>query len=292
MKKKISLFIVMCITILLTQTAYASESESVPSSELFEINQENQERIAQAISRDVANEQYISEVIRLFEKDIHSNSEELNNMLSEVIDELEMFDEASENKMQQAINEQNELIQNTPQTRGDWTDSYYGYLAGYMSGIQIVRSAGCPRTADYMEHAIVPVDKVHSTWTPSAKYHNNDSWATFLCTSTELYYEVFERFEQEILPSNTNYGVLTGSHAFTTSGASLDAYVGLHNVSYIVTFTKKSNGYSVTYKLSDEYDFEWNRYNNIAVGFGNNYCAVMQSCGYIRPFPITITYTS
>lgn len=66
----------------------------------------------------------------------------------------------------------------------------------------------------------------------------------------------------------------------------------LHRVEYSVTFTRMSNGgYKATYYIHDVYDFAWdnNGYDNFEVGFANNYCAAMQTMGWIRPFDIFIT---
>ncbi|MCF2684378.1 hypothetical protein JQM82_15755 [Faecalicatena contorta] len=93
-----------------------------------------------------------------------------------------------------------------------------------------------------------------------------------------------------MLVPNKSSGTISGSFAYTTSNSSLDAYTALHNVDYSATFTKKSSGgYSVAFKITDTYDFDWGNYDNFAIGFGNNYCAAMQSNGWIKPFRIVIT---
>lgn len=103
---------------------------------------------------------------------------------------------------------------------------------------------------------------------------------------------VTQKFENEILATGKNYGVVSGSFAFTSENSSLDAFASLHNVDYSVTFTKQSNGYNAAYKMTDTYDFEDNKkaYDNFAINFANNYCHGMQIQGYIKPFNITLTY--
>lgn len=99
------------------------------------------------------------------------------------------------------------------------------------------------------------------------------------------------KFQKEILQYNKSYGTVSGTFTFTSGNSSLDAYVQLHAVNYTATFSKKSNGYSCTTKLIDTFDFEWGKYDRVAVGFGNNYCYLMQQAGYIKPYGITITYS-
>ncbi|PZL77523.1 hypothetical protein CI088_01380 [Enterococcus plantarum] len=79
-----------------------------------------------------------------------------------------------------------------------------------------------------------------------------------------------------------------GSHEFTSG----DPYWALHWVNYTVSYVQRSNGgYAYTVTVSDIYDFAWGNYNNIVVGFGNNYCFAMQSLRLIKPFNISIVYT-
>ena len=101
-----------------------------------------------------------------------------------------------------------------------------------------------------------------------------------------------EKVENEILANGKLAGTVNGTVAFNKDVDGLDLYTALHNVSYSATFSKKANGYYVYFYVTDIYDFAWNRYDNFAIGFGNNYCYAMQSAGYIRPFNIVISYVA
>lgn len=72
----------------------------------------------------------------------------------------------------------------------------------------------------------------------------------------------------------------------------MDAVAALHNVDYVVTFMKQSSGgYSAIFKITDTYDFDRSNYDSFEVGFGNNYCLLMQRSRWIRPFNISIVAT-
>lgn len=100
------------------------------------------------------------------------------------------------------------------------------------------------------------------------------------------------QFEEEVLEKGKNYGVVKGSFSYTKNNSDLDHYVGSYSVNYSVSFTKSSNGYKAIYSITDTYDFKWQRYDNIAIDFANNYCYVMQEQGLIQPFLIRTVYYS
>lgn len=256
----------------------------------YNVYPEVQERIDKAIKRDESNRQYLKEIEELFLENIHTNSVELNDILMEALTSIEKIDDITQKDLQIAVDKQNELFSNTLQTKGDWTEAYNIYMAIYMKGINVVKKRNCPQTAKYMEHAIVPVDKVQTSWKPTTYYHNNDSWAEELAITPDLFDEMFYKFEEQILNAGKTSGTVNGSFAFTTSNSSLDAFASLHKVNYSVTFVKQtSGGYVATLKITDTYDFEWGNYESFEIGFGNNYCVMMQNNRWIRPFTISIT---
>ena len=163
-------------------------------------------------------------------------------------------------------------------------------MGDYRLGMKYVKLKGATHTADYMNHAIVPMDKVYTSWKPSTVYHKSDAWAKFLTQNQAFTNDIYPKFEQKIIVPGKSYGTITGSFAYTTNNSSLDAFAALHKVNYSATFNKlSSGGYSVAFKITDTYDFDWSTYDNFAVGFGNNYCYTMQSNGWIKPFQIVIT---
>lgn len=244
------------------------------------------------IEKDRSNEYYFNTIIENFYEDINTNDEELNEILLAAIESINELNILAEEDLDNAIKNQRILIEQTPKPAAAWHDLCISAMGNYSLGISIIRSKGCPQTATYMEHAIVPMDKVYTSWNPSTFYHNNDSWATSLVRNQFFTNDLFPKFEKQILLAGKNYGTVTGSFAYTTENSSLDAFAALHNVNYSVTFTKKSSGegYSTAYKITDTYDFAWGNYDNFAIGFGNNYCYAMQSNGWIKPFQIIITY--
>lgn len=285
MKRIVSVLITLTLLCtLFSQTVQAAETyEEVK----YEVYNDTKQKIDEAIERDPANKDYIDSVINLFKEDIHTNSDDLNELLLETLESVYDLDMVTEEDLKKAEEKQKNMSKNGGQTRGDGSDAYYSCLSTYNAGIQLVKANNCPQTAKYMEHAIVPYDKINSTWKPSTYYHNNDSWANDLVTSEEFFDKVFYQFEEEVLGKSS--GTVKGSFAFTTKNSWKDAYVALHNVNYSVTFTKQSSGgYSAAFKITDTYDFDWAEYNNIAVAFGNNYCLMMQTNRWIRPFSIVI----
>lgn len=72
-----------------------------------------------------------------------------------------------------------------------------------------------------------------------------------------------------------------------------ELHTSLNNVNYAVTFTQLSSGaFRTSYFISDTFDFAWNKYNNIAVDFANNYAYAMQELRLIKPYEISISYVN
>lgn len=286
MKRKYLLSRILCI-VLLTSMFIQSVSAS---DNTYNIDEAVQQKINTLIEVDSSNEFYFTTIIEDFYENVHTNSYELNQMLLSAIDSLEELEVLMKYEKQEIVEEQEQLKNNAMKERAAWEDLYASGMGDYLLGVAIVRNKGCTNTADYMEHAIVPMDKVFTTWEPTNVYHNNDTWAKELTQNQYFTDTIFPQFEEEILETGKSYGTITGSFAYTSANSSLDAFAALHNVNYSVTFTEKSSGgYSVAYKITDVYDFAWGNYDSFAIGFGNNYCYAMQSNGWIKPFDIIIT---
>lgn len=249
---------------------------------------DTQKQIDNFIADNDENKSYMQDVIALFDSQSDISSEEYNDLLLKSISTIEKQDKKAEEDLNNAYAEMSEKeLYSDP-----FKEAYDNACSLYSSGILLVVAKGANHTADYMQHAIVPYNKVGTNYRPSNITHTKDEWAKTLFTNRAFTATVTPKFENEILATGKNYGVVSGSFAFTSENSSLDAFASLHNVDYSVTFTKQSNGYNAAYKMTDTYDFEDNKkaYDNFAINFANNYCHGMQIQGYIKPFNITLTY--
>lgn len=284
MNKIISGILTLSLTIILFANTVHAESLTC------KIDPELQQQIESLMEADESNKDYIEAAVNNFKKNNKVTDSDYNTYLKEIIASIENLQDESDKSLQTAYDKQEELIKNTPSPTAAWQDLYTSAMGDYALGIKIVRSKGATHTADYMNHAIVPMDKVYTSWKPSTVYHKSDAWAKFLTQNQAFTNDIYPKFEQKIIVPGKSYGTITGSFAYTRNNSSLDAYTALHNVNYSATFNKlSSGGYSVAFKITDTYDFDWSTYNNFAVAFGNNYCYAMQSNGWIKPFQIVIT---
>lgn len=189
----------------------------------------------------------------------------------------------------------------------------YGEIVGNLElGIEIIKKRGCPHTAAYLEHAIVPWESISDkNYNPTDITHNNDEWAGTVVNSPTLFSQIEEAFYQEILLQGKNYGTIskTGVYAVEQNewnnsylsqkeqNERLDIFASLAHVNYTAMFTKnegENSGYHAIVYISDTYDFEEmdsDTYDNFEIEFGNNYCYLAQLYGYIMPFKINIYYS-
>ena len=264
-------------------------SVSKASNDTFYIYPEVQQAMEESSLVDPANELYFEEVKQMFYENVHTNSEDLNSMLAEAVSHINSVDFALENKLSTLTQEQEEMIENRNMYRDNETN-YQSALSNYALGVSLFRVKGCPYAADSMEHAVVPENKVGTSYTPTTLVYNQDSWAKKLCLIDELFWEIEGKFQSEILATGKTSGSISGGFSFTEANSSLDAYLQLHNVDYVVTFTKKSNGYASVTRLKDLYNFEKNKYSGI-MGAAVDYAYYMQQRGYIKPYYISIVYS-
>lgn len=255
-----------------------------------EINQnqifpDTQARIDSTLAEYPQFEKYINGVLDTVEiSDFSDDANEINSFIMQALDTVGEIGAMGQSRYQTAVQEYENRIE--PRVG----IAYNTALAAYNQGIRIVENRGCPNTARYMRHAICPED---STGYPASVDDTNTSWAYSLVYDCYGFYDaVCEKFESIILPNNPSGGTVGGTFEYTSKNSSLDAFAALHRVEYSVTFTRMPNGgYKATYYIHDVYDFAWdnNGYDNFEVGFANNYCAAMQTMGWIRPFDIFIT---
>ena len=274
-------------TTLLKNPVYASNEYNLPltNETIIEINE--------FLKQYPQYKDYLNDVLKDAETStIATDIEKLNEHVVNAIEQISQLKQRADKEYMVALEENDKLVKEYKRrTKSARTDSYDILLSNYLVGIAIVNECGCPNTARYMTHAIVPE---YSTVNPTTIYDTNTSWSEHLVYDCyDLYDQIFLQFEQEILADGKENGTVSGSFTFVKENSSLDAHVALHSVDYVTTFTKSANGngYDVTYLLHDTFDFEWNNYDNFVINFGNNYCYAMQVCGSIRPYEIYITQT-
>lgn len=295
MKKYLrGLFIVLSLFLFTGNVAFADDSN-------YSISNENQNLIEQAILREEANKDYIDGVIDLYHvaaSDTDS-TEDFNKFLNKSLIELKNHDELQDSLLLQAEEEAINLIDSEfiGPTEGinqrasilpPANPAYAAAITSYKAGIQLVKSKGHWQTANYMNHAIVPLTEYtyNPNWKPATYYNKNDEWAKIV-DGEELATHYYSRMKSEVFSGKNESGSWSGSYTFN-SGHLLTA---LRGVNYTITYKRQANrNYWTQIKITDVYDFKWeeNGYDNFAVGFGNNYAYAMQQGRFIKPFKIEI----
>lgn len=259
----------------------------------FTVSEENQELINNAVRREAANKDYIDGVINLYES--FSSEKEFNDSLHESLIELNNYDNQQDKILQEYTEKYSKNIDTTTFSKrkarsvtSSVDANYVAAIGAYNAGIAIVRNMGHWQTANYMEHAIVPLNVYKSgvNYTPTTYYNKNDQWAKIV-DGEELAGAYYRQLKNEAFLGLKPSGSFSGSYTFE-SGQLLTA---LHKVNYTISYRRQANGnYWTQTKVTDVFDFEWNSkgYNNFAIGFGNNYAALVQAYGYIKPFKIEI----
>lgn len=233
---------------------------------------------------------YIDNTIEVFSKEENVNPEELNVLIRRSVDEaIETYTKTNnelkliekKNKIRSSANPSSVIIAPSP---------FVTARNLYNIGINIVRQYGHNQTANYMEHGIVPVGEEASNWQPATHFSIEDNWSRRVATDDSLNGAIFGRFEEEILIKGKTHAVISGTHDFDYG----EPATALNKVNYTATFSRRNNGsYGVTMYVGDVFDFEWNSkgYNNFETGFANNYAAMMENFGLIKPYLISIYYT-
>lgn len=267
--------ILMCFMLVFPNIANASEDIQIYSSTQYAIDQ--------AVAENKVEQEYLDDIIELFNNEIHTNSEDLNILLMDALNQSILMNEKTDDELELAQKAMDEIQEqkNDSDIRGIAPMASTAENL-YIMGASLVANKGCPQTAAYMLHA--------KQANPPTYYNKNDEWAKKCALNGELFLKIEPQFQKQILETGKDYGTVSGTFAFTIDNSSLDQYTALHNVNYSVTFKKQSNGYSAVYNITDVYDFDWGKYDNFEVGFGNNYCYAMQVLGLINPFKISIIY--
>lgn len=207
----------------ISNVAYAAEISS------YEISAETQAAMAESIKQEPSNQDYFDAVTEQFYANIHTDSNDINNLLMSAVEGVNKVDESSSQDLNELLEEQEKQVEKNNQLRIEKTP-YQTALSDYRFGIALVRKFNCPHTADSMEHAIVPENQLNTSWTPSNMYYTNDSWAKTLCLNELLQWDVERNFQNEILTYNKSYRTVSGDFVFTSSNGPLDAAMQLHKV--------------------------------------------------------------
>lgn len=275
-------------------TIHASENS-------FNINNENELLIEEAVEREPGNRDYIDGVIEMYltvpgEND---SEEDFNEFLKDSLTELKRYDAEQDILLEEKTRQAQDNLEvltpfSTPimphvDIKPPANPAYAAARSAYEAGILLVNMAGHWQTANYMKHAIVSLSDYtfNPSWTPSTYVNKNDEWARTV-DSTELIHHYYSRMKSEVFSGERESGSWSSSYTFT-SGHLLTA---LRGVNYTITYKRQANrNYWTQIKITDIFDFEWekNGYDqSIAVGFGNNYAYAMQELGVIKPFKIEI----
>lgn len=143
MKRVLSVVIctICCSIMVFPSVVSANENEE------FQVYPETQVAIDEAIAQDKVNPSYIDNVIELFNNEIHTNSDELNDFLLQSLDASIAVNEKTDNELL-AIEAELEALQ----TQNNNLKAPRASLAetAYLAGVTLVQRKGCPQTAAYM----------------------------------------------------------------------------------------------------------------------------------------------
>lgn len=180
---------------------------------------------------------------------IAKDTKKVNEHIMDTIEQLYNFKKQGDIEYKIVLENHEKLVtEHNTKSKSPRSEGYDLLLTNYIAGTFIVEEAGCPNAARYMRHTVVPEG---STITPPAIYDTNTEWAEHLVYDCyDFYGQVFAQFEEEILIMGEESGTVDGSFAYTTENSSLDALASLHNVDYIVTFTKADNGYIKPFQIT------------------------------------------
>lgn len=245
------------------------------------LSQENKDLISSFEIKSTANKKYVATLIENLEIRDDITDEEFNSYITDSIEQKQTMDSEMEKELQDKVSQFNkENNDDNPRIQSRLSPVEAAERA-YQAGVLLVLNRGVRMTATYMQHARVP-----SPLSPAPRTYvsRNDEWANQV--GSEIIRRTYSDFKRNGLGKKTY--TQRGSHAFTSG----DLYTALHKVSYTVNYVQRSNGgYAYTVTVSDVFDFAWGNYNNIAGGFGNNYCVAMQTLRLIKPFNISIVYS-
>jgi len=272
LKKRISAILGMLLCLTLAQPVAAEEITT------SNIDISTQKSVEDLLVEYPDATEYIQNVINAY---VESGIENIDSYIMDAVNSVRECKAATQERAKKVQEQTEKRLENS--LISTFSEPYDTMLMNYGLGISLVRAAGCPHAADYMEHAIVPEG---SSASPSKVFHKGDSWAEEIIYCDTIQSSVTNQFESEILATGATSGTVSNTVHLTDSK---DMRLALGHVDYSVTFTKMSNGYQAYYYISDCYDFDWSSYDDVLVGFGNNYCYAMQQAGYIKPFDIVIT---
>lgn len=265
--------------------------EASESTTLF--SEDTQQYIEEETQKYPEIKPYIDNTIEVFSEQENITSEELDELIRESVEEAVKTQNKVETELktlEQKYAEEASLENLNMQPQVDIPNASVLARSLYDTGIGLVRNYGHHQTAAYMEHGIVPIGQEGTDWRPSTYFSTENDWARRVATDDSLTSSFFGRFEEEIASQGKEHGVISDTHTFMYG----ELRSSLQTVSYTATFSRRTDGaYNVSVHVSDVFDFEWNLkgYDNFELNFGNNYAAMMEDLGLIKPYQISIYYT-
>lgn len=141
LKKVMSAIIISstCMLVMFPNDAIACEK--------FEVNSDIKEQIEKAIYEHDVDPNYFKQIVNLFENNIHTNSEDLNDLLQGAIDDSIHINETVNNEL---LGVQNELEKSGEKENKSVVQTARN---AFHMGIAKVLERGCTQTANYMMHA-------------------------------------------------------------------------------------------------------------------------------------------
>lgn len=148
LKKTVSVMlgVIMCSLLALPNTANADEG--------FQIYPNTQIAIDEAVSQSKVEQDYLNSIIELFNREIHTNSDDLNELLIDALNQGIAMNEKTDYELKLAQKAAEELQAKSTNTYGAEIEPKASTAENlYLAGVALVANKGCPQTANYMLHA-------------------------------------------------------------------------------------------------------------------------------------------
>lgn len=270
------------------------------ATEQYSIEANTYEIIEEAADINPAIKYYVDNILSMYSEEHIISNDELNDIIVASVKDAVEISKQTQKELNIELKKHEQFVISEKQKDIQFQEDSYSpnsviipdpfLLArtNWALGIAAVETYGHQQTAKYMRHATVPVGASNS-WAPGPYISHNDAWARRVALDDGLNAELFPIFEDNVYNKGLSNFRITGSFRYAYG----ETNTSLNNVNYAVTFTKLSSGaFRTSYFISDTFDFEWNKYDNIVVDFANNYAFGMQELGLIKPYEISISYVN
>lgn len=145
---------VVAMALLMTgNTVYASDSN-------IDIFPETNEMLEEVVENCAVEDDYFSHIIDSYVEYGYTDTEELNNILVETAESIQKVHKQSQIELENAYNKYVD-IDNLHKDSATYNIFAYNAAVGtFQAGANLIRGRGCSHTAESMEHAIVPYEKL------------------------------------------------------------------------------------------------------------------------------------